>query len=445
MTDPLDPHAPWRGPAPAGDPEAWTQHHGLPTGGALLAAGGPVTGQARYAALVLNPVEVLSWRLGDAGDPFEALAALGARGRPWPAGPAPRVVCLLGYDLGRAVEALPTVARVEGHLPDLWAARYRAAWIYDRATGEGWLAAEDAAAGAALEQQLAHPPAPEAPLVALGPALPELDAAAYEAALTRIQAHITAGDTYQINFALRFSAPVRPGNPAALFGRLHARSPVPFAACVRPSEATAVLCLSPERFLRWDATGRVETRPIKGTRPRGVTPEADASEAAALLASAKDAAEHVMIVDLERNDLGRVCAPGTVRVPHLRALESYATVHHLVSTVEGVLEPPHGLAALLRATFPGGSITGAPRRRAMEIIEHLEPVRRGPYCGALGYLDAHGGGDLNIAIRTAWVAGERIYYSAGGGIVADSQVAAEYAEALLKARAFREVISAGEA
>lgn len=419
-------------------PGDWALRHGLPVGGALLDAGGPVAEPGRFSALALDPIEVHTWRLGDPGDPFAQVAALGG-GAPWGgAGPCPRVVCLLGYDLGRVVERLPSQARAEGHLPDLWAARYGAAWVFDRQLGQGRIVGESAAACARLAARLRNPPPPDAPLRVLGPATAELDGSTYRAAIERILAHIAAGDTYQINFALRFSAPVQPGDPIGLFARLHQRSPVPFAACLRLDAEHAVLSLSPERFLAWDAAGRVETRPIKGTRPRGRDAADDAARAAELLASPKDAAEHVMIVDLERNDLGRVCRPGTVRVARLKALESYATVHHLVSTVEGVLEPPNGLPELLRATFPGGSITGAPKVRAMEIIDALEPVRRGPYCGAIGYLDARGGGDLNIAIRTAWVAGHRVFYSAGGGIVADSEVQAEYEEAWLKARAFRE-------
>lgn len=419
-------------------PAEWALRHGLPTGGALLDAGGSTAATGRYAALLLAPTETVAWRLGDAGDPWATLEALN-RGPAWSAaGPCPRVACVLGYDLGRTIEQLPSVARVEGHLPDLWAARYRAAWVFDRATGTGRLVGEDAAAVDELALRLRHPPPADPPLQVLATPRPELTEAGYRAALERVLAHIAAGDTYQVNFALRFSAPVQPGDPIGLFARLHTRSPVPFAACMRLSETTAVLSTSPERFLAWDAQGRVETRPIKGTRPRGRTGEEDTARALALRTSAKDAAEHVMIVDLERNDLGRVCRPGTVRVQRLMGLESYATVHHLVSTVVGELEPPHGLAGLLRATFPGGSITGAPRLRAMEIIDALEPVRRGPYCGAMGYLDATGGGDLNIAIRTAWVADGRIFYSAGGGIVADSEIESEYEEALLKARAFLE-------
>jgi para-aminobenzoate synthetase component 1 len=203
-----------------------------------------------------------------------------------------------------------------------------------------------------------------------------------------------------------------------------------------------VASISPERFLRWWPDGRVETRPIKGTRPRGASPEADAALIAELQSSEKDLAEHVMIVDLERNDLGRVCEPGSVRVSRAWALETHPTVHHLVSVVEGRLEAQTRLSALLEATFPGGSITGAPKLAAVGIIDALEPSRRGLYCGAIGYLDAAGGGDLNIAIRTAWTDSSTAYYQAGGGIVWDSDAAEEWAETLTKARAFVDACAA---
>ena len=265
-----------------------------------------------------------------------------------------------------------------------------------------------------------------------------MDQATYDAAIAAIQAHIRAGDVYQANFALRFSAPTSSGDPGPVFDRLHTRSPVPFAAALRLDAGTSILSMSPERFLRWHPDGRVETRPIKGTRPRSADASTDAALIAELRGSAKDAAEHVMIVDLQRNDLGRVCVAGTVRVARLMGVESYATVHHLVSVVEGQRKEPNDLRGLLRATFPGGSITGAPKISAMGIIDALEPVRRGMYCGSVGYLDASGGGDLNIAIRTAIVANGRLYYSAGGGIVADSDPSDEWAEAWDKARAFIE-------
>ena len=217
---------------------------------------------------------------------------------------------------------------------------------------------------------------------------------------------------------------------------MRAASPAPFAAFLGLGEGAAVVSASPERFLRLGADGRVETRPIKGTRPRRADAAADAAEARALLDSAKDRAENLMIVDLLRNDIGRVCAVGSVRVPVLCGLESFASVHHLVSVVEGRLAPGRTAVDLLRACFPGGSVTGAPKVRAMEIIAELEPARRGPYCGSIAWLGADGGMDSSIIIRTLCIgASGRVAAQAGGGIVADSDPAAEHEESLTKAAA----------
>ncbi|CAN5868665.1 hypothetical protein BH23ACT8_BH23ACT8_02410 [soil metagenome] len=264
-------------------------------------------------------------------------------------------------------------------------------------------------------------------------ATPSLDAAAHRAAVAAAQAMIAAGDLYQLNLTLQLAVDW-PHGGAALARRLWAASPgAPHAAWLRAGDAE-VVSVSPETFLATDAD-RVVTRPIKGTRPRVADPAADRAEAAALQASAKDAAEHIMIVDLARNDLGRVCVTGTVRVPELAALEAHPTVWHLTSTVRGRLRPEVGLDDLLAATFPPGSVTGAPKRMAWSRIRELEPIRRGVYCGAIGVV-TRGLVDLSVAIRTAVVAAGVASYGAGGGIVADSDPAAEHAEALDKAAAF---------
>jgi para-aminobenzoate synthetase component 1 len=256
--------------------------------------------------------------------------------------------------------------------------------------------------------------------------------AGYLDAVARVREYIFAGDIFQANLSQRFDAPlIEP--PWALYRRLRTKNAAPFAAYLDFPDAV-VLSASPERFLHVDIAGHVETRPIKGTRPRGVGPEHDAALGMALAASAKDRAENLMIVDLLRNDLSRICAPGTVRVPELFALEHYATVHHLVSTVVGDLAPGADALALLRAAFPGGSIAGAPKVRAMEIISEIEPSERGVYCGAIGYWSLTGSLDCSIAIRTAVAAAGRVYFSAGGGIVADSDPEQEYRETLDKAR-----------
>jgi len=256
---------------------------------------------------------------------------------------------------------------------------------------------------------------------------------AYLAAVSRVREYIYAGDIFQANLSQRFEAPL-PGDPWLFYRALRAVNPAPFGAYFTCPGAT-VLSTSPERFLRVSAGGHVETRPIKGTRARGLGPEHDAALGQALTESAKDRAENLMIVDLMRNDLSRVCAPGSVRVSELFALERYATVHHLVSTVVGDLAPGFDAFDLLRAAFPGGSITGAPKLRAMEIIAEMEPSRRGVYCGSLGYWSTTGEMDTSIAIRTAVVRDGRIYFSAGGGIVADSDPEQEYRETLDKVRA----------
>jgi para-aminobenzoate synthetase component I len=256
--------------------------------------------------------------------------------------------------------------------------------------------------------------------------------AAYLDAVNRVVEYIRAGDIFQANLSQRFEAPLV-DRPWDLYRRLRTQNAAPFAAYLDFPDAL-ILSASPERFLRVNPDGQVETRPIKGTRPRGVGPEHDAALGQALTESAKDRAENLMIVDLIRNDLSRVCAPGTVRVQELFALEHFATVHHLVSTVVGRLREGATALDLLRAAFPGGSITGAPKIRAMEIIAELEASARGVYCGAIGYLSVSGALDTSIPIRTAVVRGGRVYLSAGGGIVADSDAEQEYRETLDKAR-----------
>jgi anthranilate/para-aminobenzoate synthase component I len=259
----------------------------------------------------------------------------------------------------------------------------------------------------------------------------------------RILDYLQAGDAYQVNLSRRLRARFEAGDPLALAAALRARAPAPHAAFIADADGRgALIGNSPERFLSLDPDGVIETRPIKGTRPRGGSPAADRAAVAELLASPKDRAEHVMIVDLERNDLGRICRTGSVEVVSLAQAVALPTVHHLVSTVRGVLRPDVGLATLLRATFPGGSITGAPKRRAMQIIDELEPSARGAYTGATGWLGAAGDLDLAIAIRTAVVRDGALALSVGAGIVADSTPEGELAETEVKARAF-EILCAG--
>jgi para-aminobenzoate synthetase component 1 len=293
-------------------------------------------------------------------------------------------------------------------------ARARALWLHDR------LARAPAAA-----------PAPD--WRARGRFAPERPRAAVERAVAEVIDYIRAGDIFQANLTQRMAAPVPEGlSDLELYLRLRAISPAPFAAFLKCGAGLSVMSASPERFLSLAPDGRVETRPIKGTRPRGADPAADAALARALLASAKDRAENLMIVDLMRNDLGRVSRTGSVRVPVLCGLETFASVHHLVSVVESTLKPGLGPVDLLRACFPGGSITGAPKIRAMEIIHELEDAPRGVYCGAVAWIGFDGAMDSSIVIRTVTRAGSTLLAQAGGGIVADSDPAAEYEESLVK-------------
>ena len=254
--------------------------------------------------------------------------------------------------------------------------------------------------------------------------------ARYETAFDTVQRYLHSGDCYQVNLAQRFAVHAQ-GDALTAYLALREISPAPFSAFLSLPEAQ-IMCASPERFLRVE-NGHVETKPIKGTRPRGADAEEDAMRLADLRTHPKDRAENLMIVDLLRNDLGRCCLPGSVHTPTLFEIESYSNVHHLVSTVTGELAPGEDALSLLRACFPGGSITGAPKQRAMQIIEELEPHRRGVYCGAIGYIGYDGNMDSNIAIRTLVLAENNLRCWAGGGIVADSIAEAEYQETLDKA------------
>jgi len=260
----------------------------------------------------------------------------------------------------------------------------------------------------------------------------------YVDAVEKARQYIIAGDIFEVNLSQRFEAELSI-TPYELYRRLRWINPAPFA-CYLDFEEVSVVSASPERFLRVRGDW-VETRPIKGTRPRGKTPEEDEALASELLSSLKDRAENIMIVDLERNDLGRVCRFGTIKVTELAILETFPTVFHLTSTVEGKLREGKNCIDLLKATFPGGSITGAPKVRAMEIIDELEPTKRSVYTGNIGYLSFNGNLDLNIAIRTFLVKGSRAYFQVGGAVVYDSDPEAEYQETLDKGRALINALS----
>ncbi len=261
--------------------------------------------------------------------------------------------------------------------------------------------------------------------------------AAYQSAFDTVQDYLRAGDCYQVNLAQRYAARAS-GDALPAYLELRRLSPAPYSAFLNLPQAQ-ILCASPECFLQVRA-GRVETRPIKGTRPRMADAQQNQQITRELQHSAKDRAENLMIVDLLRNDLGKSCVPGSVQAPKLFEVESFAQVHHLVSTVTGQLAPGQDALALLRNCFPGGSVTGAPKQRAMEIIEQLEPQRRGVYCGSVGYIGFDGNMECNIAIRTLVYSNDEIRFWAGGGVVADSEVEAEYQETLDKAGAMVELL-----
>jgi para-aminobenzoate synthetase component 1 len=349
----------------------------------------------------------------------------------------------IGYEYGRRLERIPAPRRDDLQLPDVQLGAYDwvVAWEHER--GKGWVVvrADGQMGGSAdgrrrlamvIDRLAKAMPGRSATRHGVPPQIRSgFTRDEYLAAVERVREYILAGDVFQANLSQRFEAPCAL-EPFELYRRLRAVNPAPFAAYLQ-GEQFAVASASPERFLQVTSDGAVETRPIKGTRPRGSTPDKDEELAAELMASEKDRAENVMIVDLLRNDLSKVCRPGSVEVPALCALESHPTVHHLVSTVTGVLEPGRTALDLLRAAFPGGSVTGAPKVRAMEIIAELEPVARGVYCGAIGCVSVTGAMDTGIPIRTATLQGGRAWFHAGGGIVADSDPALEYEETLAKA------------
>jgi para-aminobenzoate synthetase component 1 len=258
------------------------------------------------------------------------------------------------------------------------------------------------------------------------------DRKSYCQMVDKVKEYIAAGDIYQVNISQRFQTSSC-ADPWAVYKKLKEINPAPMAAYINCGDFQ-VVSSSPERFIK--KTGNIiETRPIKGTRPRSKDPSEDLKQKESLWNSEKDKAELVMIVDLERNDFGKICIPGSIKVSELYRLEEYATVFHLVSTVSGEVESRYDVFDLIRAAFPGGSITGAPKKRAMEIIEELEPVSRGIYCGAIGYISFEGNADFNIVIRTLLFKDNNIYFQVGGGITIDSDPQAEYQETLDKARA----------
>lgn len=421
--------APWRDPAQvlsALGERPWTI--GLLTGGAA----------SGWSYVAADPAATCTLAPDDADDPIAALGALLGPPAPRdPAGPPFQggVAGLLGYELGDRFEPIG-LPRHDGW-PDLACARYDAVLAFDHAggrvvaVGRGETQSEAAGRAAVARDWLALPARPPARLDC---ALQADPADAYEAGVAEIVERIAAGEIFQANLARTWRGRLAPAaRPVDLMSRLAASSPAPFAAYLRLPDR-AIVSNSPERFLKLERQGSeliAETQPIKGTAPRGATPTEDQALATALAASLKDRAENLMIVDLMRNDLARVCVPGGVRTPELFRLASFANVHHLVSTVTGRLAAGRTAGDLLRAAFPPGSITGAPKVQAMKVIAQLEGPR-GPFFGSMVWLGGDGGLDSNVLIRTAAfvedAAGWRVEARAGAGIVADSRPVSERLE-----------------
>lgn len=350
-------------------------------------------------------------------------------------------------------------ADVVGALADAEAARSAGAWL------AGYISYE---VGYALEPRLTGlmPEGRSGPLLALGvyrgPAKadrvlarmaaegadtamtaprPMVRREEYDAAMARLLDHIAAGDCYQVNLTFPMQARLVRGTSLGLYGALRRTGPVGHGAFADLGVGPVVVSRSPELFFKLEAGGRIVTRPMKGTAPRDPDPARDAAIAAALQASVKDRAENLMIVDLLRNDISRLAKVGSVRVPALFAMEKYTTVHQMTSTIEGELAEPATLPSLVAALFPCGSVTGAPKLRAMEIIRAVEPYPRGVYCGAVGWMAPDGTADFSVAIRTLAITGQDIVMNVGGGVVHGSTAAGEWEEALWKARFVKAAVS----
>ncbi|MBD1194140.1 anthranilate synthase component I family protein [Vulcanococcus sp. Clear-D1] len=401
----------------------------------LIWLDGDGTDLGRWATLAVDPLEQRCCRglPGEAGasDPFAALADLG-----------PGHWCgWLSYEAAAWVE--PGNPWKPDTMASLWIARHDPVLRFDLVEQQLWLEGLDPERLQAMARWLEALPAAHLGNGGGASPTPQLPveswqwhttSAAFSRGVEHIRELIACGDLFQANLTACCSTTLphtEPGIGLALFARLRERCPAPFAGLVVAAGAAtgeAVISASPERFLQVSPDGGVETRPIKGTRPRHSDPQRDADQAAELVCSSKDRAENVMIVDLLRNDLGRACVPGSIHVPQLVGLESYAQVHHLTSVVCGQLQPGLSWVDLLRAGWPGGSISGAPKLRACQRLADLEPVARGPYCGSLIRQDFDGSFDSSILIRTLLLQGEQLRGHAGCGIVADSDPSAEASE-----------------
>jgi len=420
----------------------------------ILLGGGGTGAQSQFAYIAARPFQTIELKPNEkVTDPFGALRRalnsyrVRADSTVLPAPFMGGAVGFVGYEVGGALEDLPP--RKPPSFPyDLAFGIYDTIAVFDLNTQKAWIIStgfpeQTPAARKARAAQRITEFSDALGVTELPPVVSASDATwtadltepAYCAKVESIIEAIRAGEIYQANMTQRWTSPwPNDLTPFALYRRLRAQSAAPFAAYLSLSPDAQIISASPERFLSVDTKGRVETRPIKGTRARGATPQEDQALATDLQASAKDRAENLMIVDLLRNDISRVCRAGSVNVPQLYALETFPTVHHLVSVVMGELRPECSAVDLLAACFPGGSITGAPKIQAMRVIHAQEPVARGPYCGTVAWLGFDGAMDSSIIIRTLIRSGEALLAQAGGGIVADSNPVQEYAESILKAK-----------
>jgi len=420
-------------------------------GAVLLDAGRPTAERGRYDLLSAWPEQELQPESNESGNAFlqrlrQQLATMGEAtlpdGMELPF--AGGLIGYLAYDFGRRLEHIAETAKADLDLPDARFGLYAWALITDHQERSCQLVFHPGFAverRAGLIELFSQPYSNALSSFQLASRFQSsLDPQSYATAFKRISQYIAAGDCYQVNFTQRFQARCS-GDPLAAYRALRRVCPTPFAAYLGLGDAGAILSLSPERFLKVSQR-QVETRPIKGTRARGVSAVDDQQLADELLGSPKERAENLMIVDLLRNDLGRSCATGSVKVPELFALESYPNVHHLVSSVTGELAADKDPLDLLAGSFPGGSITGAPKIRAMQVIEELEPARRSIYCGSILYLDVRGEMDSSIAIRSLLVKDGTVSCWGGGGIVADSQWESEYRESITKVKVLLDTLEA---
>ncbi len=345
------------------------------------------------------------------------------------------------YDLGKRFEVIQQQTQKDISVPEMAVGIYQQAIIFDKQTQLFWLLCDDdqrESISQTFTQALQKMLPPQEKFQLKSSWQSNMQAEQYREKFNKVQDYLLSGDCYQINLAQRFSAQYN-GSEYQAYCALRHENKAPFSAFLRFENST-ILSISPERFLQLSGD-KVQSKPIKGTRPRSSNAVVDEKNARELQHSSKDKAENLMIVDLLRNDISRVCQPGSVKVPEIFAIESFPAVHHLVSTVVGTINSEFDGSDLLRAAFPGGSITGAPKIRAMDIIEELEPNQRSVYCGSIGYLSACGRMDTSITIRTLICHNQNIYCWAGGGLVADSNVDSEYQETYDKVNKILPVLS----